>query len=681
MAKITINGITVDPVAQAPALAAAGLHSADAGRSNYVLIQTKQPLSKPQKAQLAGIGVHILEYVPENTYLCHYGPSDLGPLRALSYVAWANIYMRGFKVAPALKSASSTNGHASHDLVEMAARPERTLSNAHKKIDVVFHESVDPNSVRDKVAAAARIDAADLKISGRKIRLSVQTRHLADIAAIDEVRHVEEVVPPKLHNNIARQILRLESANPGPLTAFEGSGQIVAVCDTGFDMGSATNVHPAFEGRVLKLYAMGRPNKANDPDGHGTHVAGSVLGDGSSAALGHSVRGTAPRANLVLQSVLDSSGGLGGLPDDLHELFQPPYGNNGARIHTNSWGYRNGDGSYNSNCHELDDFVWNNRDCVICFAGGNEGSDRNQDGRIDGTSVTPPGTAKNCITIGAAENNRPAINFTYGQGWPDDFPAEPIATDQVADDPEGMVAFSSRGPTRDQRIKPDLVAPGTFILSARSRATTDDGWGSTADPLYYYMGGTSMATPLVAGCAALVREYLATQRQMPHPSAALVKALLINGAKNMGGQYVPNEAGRIPNNAEGFGRVDMVATIGPFRQHEQIQLFDEATALDTGDEELQIIRIAPNIQTLKVTLAWSDPPGESLQNDLDLIVRAPNGRERHGNTAATSARFDRVNNVEQIIWNNVSSGSFEIIVRAFRVTRLPQPYALVIRTA
>jgi serine protease AprX len=323
---------------------------------------------------------------------------------------------------------------------------------------------------------------------------------------------------------------------------------------------------------------------------------------------------------------------------------------------------------------------WNNRDCVICFAAGNEGIDRNRDGRIDGTSVTPPGTAKNCITIGASENNRSTMSLTYGAGWPNDFPVDPIASDQVSDDPEGMVAFSSRGPTRDQRIKPDVVAPGTFILSTRSRATTDNGWGSTSDPLYFFMGGTSMATPLVAGCAAVVREFLITQRLITKPSAALVKAMLINGAKNLGGQYVPIEAGRIPNNAEGFGRVDMMATVGPFRRGEQLQLIDEAAALDTGEEETHTVQVPVGARRLKVTLVWTDPLGESLQNDLDLIVRDQNGVERHGNTAANSKRFDRVNNVEQVVWNNVPAGSMNITVRAFRVARFPQSYALVMRT-
>ena len=105
--------------------------------------------------------------------------------------------------------------------------------------------------------------------------------------------------------------------------------------------------------------------------------------DGTSAVLGISIRGTAPRATLVLQSLLDASGRLGGLPVDLHDLFTAPYENDGARVHSNSWGSTLGDGRYSQNSAELDDFVWNHRDCVICFAAGNEGTDLNQNGQVD----------------------------------------------------------------------------------------------------------------------------------------------------------------------------------------------------------------------------------------------------------------------------------------------------------
>jgi serine protease AprX len=680
VAKIEINGISIDPEQQAPALASANLINADSSSSNYILIQTNQPLNRQQKDELNILNVKILEYVPESTYICHYSPADLTPIRALSYIVWANIYLQGFKIPPALQAVPS-DAKVTNMLDGMATA--RSMSQDMKEIEIVLHDDASAADVRDEIAAAAKLDPTTLQVSNKKVRLTVQSRYLADLAAIDEVRHIEKYLLKQLHNNIALRIIKADLAHSR--TSLEGSGQVVVVADTGFDKGSTTDVHPAFSNRVLKLYSLGRPNRSNDPDGHGTHVAGSILGDGSSNILGGAIRGSAPKAKLVFQSVLDASGGLGGLPNDLNDLFLPPYQNDGARIHSNSWGFQESNGLYNSNSRELDDFVWNHRDFVVCFSAGNDGTDRNRDGVIDAGSVSAPGTAKNCITVGASENDRPSFKFTggsvtYGQAWPGDFPTEPIGADRVATNPDGMVAFSSRGPTRDRRIAPDVVAPGSAILSTRSRDVVDPdaGWAKSDDPLYFFLGGTSMSNPLVAGCVAVIREYLQAQ-SLAEPSAALVKAMLINGAMDIVGQYIPSETGTIPNNSEGFGRVDLARTVDAPSQDEEVEFWDEDVALETGDEKKIVVSVAPATPLLKVTLVWTDPPGETLQNDLDLIVRAANGQELHGNMPAASLEFDRINNVEQVSWDNLPAGNVEIVVRAFRTALRPQSYALVVR--
>jgi hypothetical protein len=257
---------------------------------------------------------------------------------------------------------------------------------------------------------------------------------------------------------------------------------------------------------------------------------------------------------------------------------------------------------------------------------------------------------------------------------------DPLASDKWADNIEGMVAFSSRGPTKNGRIKPDVVAPGTSILSTHSRdADVGPFWGNSADTLFAFMGGTSMATPFVAGCAAIVREYFSTYHNIQNPSASLVKAMLINGAIDLHGQYIPSEAATIPNVAEGFGRVNLAATVGPFEENERIIFKDEATELDVGDEEKTTVEITNPGGLLKATLVWTDPPGEALQNDLDLIIRTNNGIERHGNMPTSSSDFDRLNNVEQILWSDVPVGEIDVIVCANRITLHPQSYSLVIR--
>jgi subtilisin family serine protease len=674
MAKITINGISVDPALQGPALASENLISPDSSMSDYILIQTFQPLNRAQKDELAALSVILLEYVPINTYVGHYPSSDLNQIRALPYVEWTNVYLKDFKISPRLRTPSSAPEAA--NLLSLR-EIETTMAQEPVQVEIILHNDADDSTVREKIATAARLDPTELTVSRKKVRLVVQRQHLEDLAAIDEVRHIEERIAPKLHNSVALSLMRADSTHA--VAELEGEGQIVAVCDTGFDEGLTTNVHPAFGNRVLKLYPLGRTT-ASDPNGRGTHVAGSVLGDGFSSTLGEQIRGAAPRASLVLQSVLDAAGRLGGLPLDLNDLFLLPYRDDGARVHTNSWGSPVF-GQYTSSSFEVDEFVWNHRDCLICFSAGNEGADQNANGVIDARSIGSPGTAKNCITIGASESDRPTISKQYGEAWPQDYPVEPLASDLWADNPSGMAAFSSRGPTRDGRIKPDVIAPGTAILSAHSRkAHVGSFWGHSSDPLYCFMGGTSMATPLVAGCAAVVREYF-EKTHFHQPSAALVKAMLINGARDLLGQYVPSEAEAIPNLSEGFGLVDLAATVGPLSGNARVEFQDENTALETGEEEQTMVTVNAPGTLLKVTLVWTDFPGEVLQNDLDLIVRAANGQEWHGNMPSGSTAFDRNNNVEQVIWTDIPVGDVEIVVQAHRITLHPQSYALVVRTA
>lgn len=683
MARITVNGVSIDPQQQGLQLAAAGLDAVDASISDYIVVQTSGPMTEGEQAQLDVLGVVIHEYVPEDAYVCQFSGTDLARIRALPFVTYANVYLEGFKIPPSLRLDL---GQSSADLLGVTSRSGP--SRKPLQVDIVLHEDVEANTrdLKARVAAAAGIDPDNVSVERRKIRLIVESGRVLELAKLDEVHHIEPVPERQLFNNVARTILNADVLVNG--TKYRGKGQVIAVADTGLDKGSTTNVHPAFKGRVDKIYALGRtsPPNANDPHGHGTHVAGSVLGRGVSKTMGGKIEGTAPEATLVFQSTLDSSNGLGGLPNDLHDLFEPPYLLDGARVHTNSWGSTTPGTPYDSSSQEIDDVVWNKQDLVICFAAGNDGTDKNSNGVVDAGSIGSQSAAKNCITVGASESVRSDFAHTYGEYWPGDFPANPVKTDKQASNANGLVGFSSRGPTKEQRIKPDVVAPGTCILSALSRvvASPSSDFGVSTDKLWFFDSGTSMATPLVAGCAAVVRESL-VRNGVPNPPAALIKALLINGAVEIPGQYVPTECGTVPNNNSGFGRVDLAGSIiipGPAANGG----FSDGGPLKQGNSDTFTVTIPDGAPkgaaapqgagqaTFKITLVWTDPPGAALQNDLDLIVVAADGTERHGNTGSSTG-FDRSNNVEQIWWRNMPPGPAKITVRAFRITKFPQPYA------
>ena len=266
-------------------------------------------------------------------------------------------------------------------------------------VDIVFHEDVDSksNELQSKVASAARVTPERLNTRRRKVRLTIQERYLQDVAAIDAVQAIEKVHPAQLYNNVARVIMNADVLVKG--TKYQGESQVVTVADTGLDIGKIAGIHPAFTGRVAKLYALdpGQPIPS-DPNGHGTHTCGSVLGDGFSGSIGGVIQGTAPRTTLVMQSMSDAS--LPGIPTDLHDLFMPPYQNDNSRVHSNSWG--RGARVYSISAEKIDEFVWDHPDMVILFAAGNDGTDAGRpDGVVDLRQIGDEAAAKNCITVGA----------------------------------------------------------------------------------------------------------------------------------------------------------------------------------------------------------------------------------------------------------------------------------------
>jgi hypothetical protein len=363
---------------------------------------------------------------------------------------------------------------------------------------------------------------------------------------------------------------------------------------------------------------------------------------------------------------------LAGIPTNLAPLFQFAY-SQGARIHSNSWG--GGDpGSYDDQCRQFDRFVWDHKDFCFVVAAGNDGTDKDGDGKINLMSVSSPGTAKNCITVGACENIRPEFNGErYGDWWPGDFPKKPIHDDPMANDSDQVVAFSSRGPTKDNRIKPDVVAPGTFILSTRSTKLAPNNFAWKAYPpnkKYFFMGGTSMATPLTAGAVGVLREFLRKKQGIPNPSAALLKALLIAGAQRLP-QTAPS--GSILDPHQGFGRVNLDRSL------KKALLTVDGPGIQTGEKSTTKVSVPSGGGDLRVAMCYSDYPGGNLINNLNLIMTDPNGKRHVGNQPTkgkSTMTLDATNNVEVVEVPKAKPGKWTIDVVGGNVPSGPQDFAL-----
>jgi PKD repeat protein len=672
------------------------------GRGSYI-VQFDGPITQAESDSIRALGAELVGYVPDFAYKVSMTAGQAHRAAELPGVSAVGVYAPEYKLSPNLAASG------------------------------LYSIRLDAGA--DIAAVEADIEAAGGDVvagSGRVLVVSADSAELTDVAALQSVAWVENLVLREKHNEYgAGVILGANIANAG---GYDGSTQIVAVADTGLGGGTATTAHPDIPaGRIVDIYdwpgATVRgcyrvyPDGSVDVDsGHGTHTSVSVLGDGNSTGVG---AGTAPAAGLVFQSTEDYAvfGGscstyengyyLLGLPDDLNDLLQQAY-DAGARIHSDSWGSSVA-GQYTIDAAQVDQFMWNNPDFLMTTSAGNEGVDADANGYVDIDSMGSPATAKNVLSVGASENDRQGDwtcdagigngctgqnnLFSYGEAWPADYPAAPISTDVSAGNADQLAAFSSRGPTDDGRIKPDVVAPGTWVLSGYSDLYQEgydaganpqngafqyDGWGFPVDDEYKYMGGTSMSNPLVAGAAAVVRDYY-VKAHNHDASGALTKATLINSAVDL---LDENNDGAddndlpIPNAHEGWGRVDLAGAVDG-----AAEFVDDMTGVTTGATASYDVA-ADGSGSLKVTLVWADYPSTesaaiNLVNDLDLVVTDPDGTVYHGNVfgggwSQTGGAADRLNNVENVYVQGAGAGTWTVAVSGYNVPFGPQPFALVI---
>jgi serine protease AprX len=715
-------------------------------------IRFSVPILDEWKKQIEAIGADVKILRPLGQYTLVVSVPDeasLERIKNLEKVEDVSLYVPDIKVQPQhFEQLGHEASEAEISQARLNATDQRNPERA-SYIPGLLIANFFTSSDRDQ--AAVSLSEREIHIVSRpgKNRLIIDLSQHPDIeTALSLItkqlglRSLEEKKLDTPLNDIARQILGEGVIPPNPhpnsnTLGLTGAGEVIAVADTGLDTGEQMTLHLDFQGRVKSIHSFPMApswstrvlnpadddGAADDHSGHGTHVAGSLVGGGEQAqGLGLSpIKGISPGAKLIFQAIeqtpqwtaqaklgfLKSRGQippriLGGIPDDLADLFTHAYEQD-ARIHSNSWGKAVA-ADYDSLCDDLDTFVWEHKDFLVIVAAGNSGCQESSAyPAIRLMSLNSPGVAKNCLTVGASENGR-ANQFStrYGELDAQRFPYAPFHEASLVASTDHIAAFSSRGPCKptQQRRKPDVLAPGTFILSTRSSQLPDTNYADAPYPLarkhYMYMHGTSMATPLVAGSCALVRQYLRDHMAFSSPSAALVKAMIIHSASYLpDGREQTNLHESCPRNhpsshrwadcEQGWGRVYLKAVLNP-DPPTQVKFFDIAQGLETGNERIFEVKIEDSSVPLRVTLVYTDYPGESLINNLNLLLlspefnpETPNREHRYlGNDFLKQNRFDRVNNVEGVIIEHPVGGVWTIKVVASAVPEGPQDFALVV---
>lgn len=435
------------------------------GDPGTYIVQSRGPLDDAFRTRLKAAGATIEGYVPNNAYLVR---GSAGVVAQVQDSAQAVVpFEPYFKLKPYLLRFA----------VDQRPLPDNTELNV-----LLFKDAGEATVAQLKDLGAQVLDQQPSPF-GPVLRVMPPPTSLAEIAGLTGVHEIEVARTRVPANDLSRMVLGVspDSTTTTNYLGLSGTNVLVAMADTGVDIN-----HPDLIGRV----SIDSPPSGADASGHGTFIAGQIIGDGTQSitvtnASGSTMpgtngqfRGKAPNASLLSMRFER--------PD--YYLEETAARTNGVLISNNSWTYGASDydlaaAGYDAAVRDSIPGRTGSQPILYVFPAGNGGgvnqwdsgaNDAGTGGAAD--TVQSPGTAKNVITVGAVEQLRNITNSTW---MCQDFGGGPICNTnqpwQASTDSSNQVAnFSSRGNVGkgvegdNGRFKPDVVAPGTFVVSTRS---------------------------------------------------------------------------------------------------------------------------------------------------------------------------------------------------------------------
>jgi hypothetical protein len=663
------------------------------GAEGYYLVQFKGPITDLDKAALEAEGATVYGYYPMYALAVKMTPEARGRLSGNSRVNWTGVYQPSWKILPSLRDGVLTP-------YESGTLPLEIEQN----LTLVLGFWPGEGSAAKGAVMQAGGHVTDHRMYTGVYEFMEVAAHpsaIRDLARIPAVNHIELRGEKILHNDRAAILSKANQVanygfTSGLDTSLDGTSGAFQVKIGHYDSGINAS-HADFSSATITFDA-GADNVDNGSGGHGTHTAGSVLGDGgesttiavppgsTSPLVAGQFRGAVPTAAMFHMSLAQA--------DNETQVLQK-MSVAGCHLMTNSWGWGSVFGpttDYNANAVTWDTGVWDAdggkaglQPLVVFFSAGNNSAGSSAGCAGGNDDIGTPGISKNVITVGASQSNRSGGCSRCGN-------------DDAAD--YHLATYSSRGPgdpdgTGQGLFKPEVTQAGSEVISVKSAGVSSVNSCSTVSPPYRYECGTSMSTPLTAGLGAVLYQDYYINRAVTNPKPSLIKATLVNGAWGITNASCPADYTFEVNKAsilQGWGYVDLKYSLyGTSGTKADRDIFFEnevaANAVATGGNYQFTVSVNSNTEPLKISLAWTDYPAAAgagsplVVNDLDLEVTAPGGQIYYGNnftgiwsvTTASKAVRDRYNVVENVYVQSPAAGTWTIKVNGFNVPQDREP--------